>query len=249
MDDIDLPDDPLLQLALEQSNHGAFMPPDEGGNPNHDSDNKHTGHDASGANKRPWIDGDLDVSGTHAGQNILVTSTSGPQTNQQSLRQYIQGLVALKKLNNNSVQELHQFSTASGLECEMMGFALSLEIRDTLGSVAAAVVSSGIHPNLVMSKRKEGVAKMDIGSFTAHVMRNVRIKCWNAATNSEVNSTWHELGLNASYWCPMFHGDVHVTVETVTRVSYAICPVLVWSPLYGVDTDMLPSYEEAMDLL
>ncbi|KAG8735314.1 hypothetical protein FRC10_010744 [Ceratobasidium sp. 414] len=73
--------------------------------------------------------------------------------------------------------------------------------------------------------------------------------CWNAATNSKVNSTWHELGLNASYWCPMFHGDVHVTVETVTRVSYAICPVPVWSPLYGIDTDMLPSYEEAMDLL
>ncbi|KAG8734050.1 hypothetical protein FRC10_011987, partial [Ceratobasidium sp. 414] len=41
--------------------------------------------------------------------------------------------------------------------------------------------------------------------------------CWNAATNSKVNSTWHKLGLNASYWCPMFHGDVHVTVETVTR--------------------------------
>ena len=74
-------------------------------------------------------------------------------------------------------------------------------------------------------------------------------ECWNAATNSEVNSTWHELGLNASYWCPVFHGEVRVTMEMVTRVSYSICPVPSWSPLFSIDTDMLPSYEEAMDLL
>ncbi|KAG9088635.1 hypothetical protein FS749_002009 [Ceratobasidium sp. UAMH 11750] len=252
MDDIDLPDDPLLQRALDRSDRDVLTPPDEGGNPDQDSNGERTGRDAnmdsgsaSGANKRPRTDGDLDVSGTR--------SSGSSTSNQASLRQYAQGLVTLKKLNNNSVQELHRFSTASEPEREMMGFALGLEMRDTLSSVATAVVSSGIHPDLIkniknytaaaffspriryysaprgskrsselqnlvlnmlqltrvphlppsndaagekkvlalagseltdyrsdvkteMSKRKEGVAKTDIGSFTAHLTRNVRIK-------------------------------------------------------------------------
>ncbi|KAG9082373.1 hypothetical protein FRC06_005105, partial [Ceratobasidium sp. 370] len=156
MDDIDLPDDPLLQHALDQSNRDTLTPPNEGGNPDQDGDSEYTSHNASmdygstsGANKRPRIDGDLDVSSTGSNQNPLATSSGSSTSNQSSLRQYAQGLVTLKKLNNNSVQELHQFSMALGPEREMMGFALGLEVRDTLSSVATAVVSSGIHPDLV----------------------------------------------------------------------------------------------------
>ena len=81
----------------------------------------------------------------------------------------------------------------------------------------------------------------EMGRLQTVLMLLIEGECWNAATNSKVNSTFHELVLNASYWCPMSHGEVRVTVETVTRVSYSIVSVPSWSPLFGVDTDMLPS--------
>ena len=120
MDDFMLPADPLLLLAMVPPELDAPMPQDthfadtnSDTNELAESTNNDDGvNGAEGANKHARLSTEGNSTVPNVGNNpVLFTGNVPPPPRLESLQQYVQNLVSLKKLGDNSVQELKRFAS------------------------------------------------------------------------------------------------------------------------------------------
>ncbi|EUC61580.1 hypothetical protein RSOL_400100, partial [Rhizoctonia solani AG-3 Rhs1AP] len=189
MPSFNLPIDPLLQQALiprgslpEDSSHigaGHEGLNGEGNNPNLSDEEDDEGLRPPNANKRPRLDNDT--------ENIAANVANPPfQGNPlvaapvpTSLRQYAQGLISLKKLADNSQQELHRFTTQQLFTTDLPHIPPSSDAAGTnkvLGMIGGELTSWQSTVKDKLSKRKAEEPNTDIGSFSSRLMRNTSIK-------------------------------------------------------------------------
>ncbi|KDN34288.1 hypothetical protein RSAG8_12613, partial [Rhizoctonia solani AG-8 WAC10335] len=159
MPSFDLPIDPLLQQALiprgslpegnsdiGAGHEGLNSEGDNPGSSDYEDDERLR---PPNANKRPRLENDTESIAANVADPPLRGNPIVVAPVPTSLRQYAQSLISLKKLADNSQQELHRFTTGSPAEREAMTFALGLEIRDSPHVISEAVVSSNIHADLM----------------------------------------------------------------------------------------------------